>query len=94
MSVDPKVTERHLVWLCAGCEGCAPTDGRERMMTPCTDQGPSTNGAWVVRLEDYERVVGERDRRTAILEDIRAELTHGQTANVDVIHRWIDGALL
>lgn len=48
--------ERHIVWICAGCDRCQPLDGSERQGYPCTDTSPSMDGAEVVRADDYDRV--------------------------------------
>ena len=48
--------ERHIVWVCAGCDKCQPLNGSEPQRTPCTDTSPSMNGAEVVLAEDYDRL--------------------------------------
>lgn len=55
MTLPTTTVERHLVWVCAGCEACEPSDGHPCASYPC--DGPSQNGAWVVRLEDHEAQV-------------------------------------
>jgi hypothetical protein len=49
------MVERHIVWVCAGCDRCKPDHG-ERDRMPCTDTSPSMNGAEVVLAEDYDRL--------------------------------------
>lgn len=50
----PKDVKRYIAWLCEGCDECDPPDGSERCQGPCN--GPSLNGAEVVRAEDYDRL--------------------------------------
>lgn len=57
---------RHLVWVCAGCDDCAPPDGLPRSPTPC--DGPSQNGAWVVTVAAAESAV--REARDATVQEI------------------------
>lgn len=43
--------KRHLVWLCAGCDDCEPLHGK----SVCN--GPSQDGAEVVRAEHYDAML-------------------------------------
>lgn len=53
--------DRKLVWVCAGCEHCQPSDGQPTNDIPCTDS-PSMDGAWVVEADLYDALLAERDR--------------------------------
>lgn len=69
--------KRHIVWVCAGCDRCAPLDGSDPERMPCTDTSPSMDGAEVVRAEDYDALAGERDRyRKALARIADAESGH------------------
>jgi hypothetical protein len=50
--------ERHIVWVCAGCEECRPSDDSQRSSYPC-ENSPSMNGAEVVLAADYDRLAGD-----------------------------------
>lgn len=71
---------RHFVWVCAGCDDCAPPDGSPRSPTPC--DGPSQNGAWVIEVVDAEAAV--RDTRDATVKEIEAWLTSADTTDLAV----------
>ena len=48
-------TRRHVVWVCCGCDDCEPLDGSAPSRFPC--RAPmSSDGAEVVRAEDYDRL--------------------------------------
>lgn len=51
---------RHVVWVCAGCDDCEPTDGGEPTGLPCVDS-PSMDGAEVVLAVEYDRAVAVFD---------------------------------
>ena len=92
--------ERHVVWLCAGCDVCHPPDGSPREQRyPCAPDGgsPSCGGALVVLAEDAERwvacgVAAERARWEA---KQRPRITHGRHCTCTPCARedWTNPAL-
>ena len=60
MTPNSRDVERHLVWVCCGCEECDPTDGGPRSSTPC--DGPSMNGMEVVAASDFDALRAEVER--------------------------------
>ncbi len=56
---EPAAVKRYLVWVCEGCDICAPPDGFDPPDPdpgPCTHASPSVNGAWVVLAAEYDRL--------------------------------------
>lgn len=65
---------KRVVWLCAGCEDCEPSDGSAPSKVPCRDS-PSADGAVVVLAEDYDTMARINSEREAELRRLAGRST-------------------
>lgn len=82
--------ERHIVWVCCGCDACQPLDGSDRQSYPCTDTSPSMDGAEVVRAEDYDRLRAEIDEYRSALNHARQIAANTHIGAVGACHMIVD----